>query len=144
MDAATWLGGCKLDWPYLVGTAPLFSHSRAGRSPLAGSSVVSRLRVNDLELCRARIENLGQVFKKKRRARKLWLAISVNGEKLLPTIHNWKHFVDHRDSSWSNKYDKDARENEQYQREDQFHRSLGRLLFGDLTTTRSHRVALNT
>ena len=59
------------------------------------------------------------------------------------TLHRREHFSNHGDGGGADQNHEDARENEEHQREDQFHRGLCRLFLGDLPTPSTHRIALH-
>src|SRR5438067_2440048 len=43
---------------------------------------------------------------------------------LLRSLHDRKHFADHRDGGWPDEHDENAWEDEDHEREDQLHRGL--------------------
>ncbi len=61
----------------------------------------------------------------------------------LAAIHHREHFADHRDSRGADEHHKDAREDENHEREDEFDRGFGGLFFSQLAAAGAHRIALH-
>lgn len=62
----------------------------------------------------------------------------------LLSSHCREHFAGHLNTCWAHKDHEDAWENEQHEWENQLDGRLGSLLFGQLLSSDSHRLTLNT